>query len=371
MRVIALIEKPDHVCYRYRLEAFIPELWERGCTLEAAPLARSWLGRLRQLRSLAAADVVILQRKLLPLLQLAVLRRSARKLIYDFDDAVYHRDSFARKGIPSRQRMGQFWATVSAADGVIAGNAFLAQQARQFVDSERVHVVPTCVRPELYEPAAHAARRGSTRLVWIGQPSTLRGLEQARPHFAAVARRVPGAELHVVCSEFPHFDPLRVVPRPWTQSGEADELTRCDIGVSWLPDDAWSRGKCGLKVLQYLAAGLPVVANPVGIQADLVRPGVTGFLAETPAEWATAVATLAADPQLRRQMGAAGRALVEREYSERITARKFVDVVARVTGRELSPVRWEPARPSERPRATSPSSPQLPVPQLTGEPSTW
>jgi glycosyltransferase involved in cell wall biosynthesis len=111
------------------------------------------------------------------------------------------------------------------------------------------------------------------------------------------------------------LDHLPVDFRPWSGATEGAELAEADIGVSWLPDDSWSRGKCGLKVLQYMAAGLPVIANPVGVQKEMVRHGETGFLAETADEWCEAVQRLAADPQLRRRMGQEGRRIVESDYS--------------------------------------------------------
>jgi glycosyltransferase involved in cell wall biosynthesis len=100
-----------------------------------------------------------------------------------------------------------------------------------------------------------------------------------------------------------------------------------------VPDDLWSRGKCGLKVLQYMAAGLPVVANPVGVQADLVRQGETGFLAETPDQWAEAVGRLGSDPALRRRMGRAGRQRVEAEFSVAAGAACWVELLERLEPR--------------------------------------
>ncbi len=102
---------------------------------------------------------------------------------------------------------------------------------------------------------------------------------------------------------------------PWTEAGEASEIAAGDVGVSWVPDDDWSRGKCGLKVLQYMAAGLPVVANPVGVHAEMVRDGETGFLAATTEQWVEAVGRLAHNPELRRRMGRAGRQLLEAKYT--------------------------------------------------------
>ena len=76
---------------------------------------------------------------------------------------------------------------------------------------------------------------------------------------------------------------------PWSESSEAAAIATADIGIAWVPDDLWSRGKCGLKILQYMAAGLPVVANPVGVQAEMVQHGETGFLAETSDQWHEAI----------------------------------------------------------------------------------
>jgi glycosyltransferase involved in cell wall biosynthesis len=122
-------------------------------------------------------------------------------------------------------------------------------------------------------------------------------------------------ELRVVSDVFPQLAGVRVVPLPWSAATETAELAQSDVGISWLPDDRWSRGKCGLKVLQYMAAGLPVVANRVGVHREMVVDGVTGFLADTPDEWVQALRRLSQDVALRAAMGAAARRRVEAEYS--------------------------------------------------------
>jgi glycosyltransferase involved in cell wall biosynthesis len=102
---------------------------------------------------------------------------------------------------------------------------------------------------------------------------------------------------------------------PWSQEGEAGALLRGDIGIAPTPCDRWTLGKCGFKIVQYMAAGLPAVASPVGANAEIVREGETGFLADTPQQWADAIERLARDVELRRRMGATARAVAEREYS--------------------------------------------------------
>lgn len=327
MKVLALIKGTNHVCYRYRIEAFAWALAERGLYLEVVPLSKGTLRRIGQLRAARRAEVVILQRKLLPLWQLALLRRAARRLIYDFDDAVFQRDSYSRKGPKSRRRMARFWATVYVADAVIAGNEYLGEAAAAYVEPDRVHVIPTCVEPNCYRPARHHRFGARARLVWIGQSSTLASLDRTREHLAAAARRLPGLELRVICDGLPELPGVRLVPRRWSSAAEAAELAEGDIGINWLPDDSWSRGKCGLRVLQYMAAGLPVVANPVGMNRLMVVHGRTGLLASTPREWAEAIVRLAADPDLRRRMGAAGRRLVEQKYNVAGWGPKFADLL--------------------------------------------
>jgi glycosyltransferase involved in cell wall biosynthesis len=311
--LVALVKEPDHVCCRYRLEAFRVSLENAGHSLALCALPPRWWGRLGVYPRLRGKDV-ILQRHLLARWEVALLRRQARRLIYDFDDAVFLRDSYAAKGPHDTRRLRRFAATVASCDAVVAGNDFLAAQAAAHCPPARVRVIPTCVDPAKYPPRPAKPASDGKELVWIGSSSTLKGLEQVAPLLESLGRDVPGLRLRIICDRFPTFQHLPVVPRPWNGVTEADDLAAGDIGISWIPDDLWSRGKCGLKVLQYMAAGLPVIANPVGVHPEMIRHGETGYLASTPEEWRDAITRLAADPALRRTMGAAARLRAEERY---------------------------------------------------------
>jgi glycosyltransferase involved in cell wall biosynthesis len=324
MHLAALVESADHVCARYRLRAFVPRLEVAGHTMELVPLPRDWWGRLTVARNLKHADAVLLQRKLLSRPEIALLRRKVRHLWYDFDDAVWMRDSYAGKGFHSRKRLGRFRRIVRSCEAVVAGNSYLAEHAMSS-GARAAWVIPTCVDVRKYPLARHD--RPGAELVWVGSSATLRGLEAIGPLLNAIGERVPGTRLKLVCDRFFRPGKLPVVECPWADATEAAEIAAADIGISWVPDDPWSRGKCGLKVLQYMAAGLPVVTNPVGVHLEMVRPGETGFLATTEAEWVEAVRTLAADPELRRRMGAAGRKLVEERYSVEAGATLWVNLI--------------------------------------------
>lgn len=335
LRVVALVESESHVCCRYRVAAFRPALAEAGYSLTLRSLPRSFWGRVQLYRSLRSADVVVLQRRLLPGFELALLRRWARRLVFDFDDAVWLRDSYSPRGFVSRKRSRRFRETVRAADLVFAGNDYLAAEATAHAAADRVAVVPTCVDPTAYPVSHHDGPAGAVRLVWVGSASTLQGLARFRDTLEAIGRAVPGARLKLVCDRFLTLDHLPVDAVPWSEATEAAEIAAADVGIGWVPNDPWSRGKCGLKVLQYQAAGLPVIANPVGVQVAFVRDGETGIRAVTTDEWVAAVRRLAGDSELRRRLGVAGRRQVEGQYSVEAGGRMWVEQLDRV----MRPVR--------------------------------
>ena len=329
MKALALVDAPDHVCCRYRVRAFEPALEAAGGSLTVQGIARGTVARWRQLGRSAAFDSVLLQRKLLPGWQLRRLRRHARTLVFDFDDAVLFRDSYDPRGPNCRRRAARFSATVQCADAVIAGNDFLADCAlRAGARPERVRVIPTCIDTGRYHPSTRSDERTGLDLVWIGSSSTLQGLERQRPLLERIGREVPGARLRMICDRFLRFEALPVVDVRWDAATETDELSASDAGLAWSPDDLWSRGKCGLKILQYQAAGLPVLANPVGVQAEMVEHGVSGFLATSEDEWVEAARRLALDPALRKAMGRSARASVETGYTIAAWAGTFVTAVA-------------------------------------------
>jgi glycosyltransferase involved in cell wall biosynthesis len=306
--------------------AFRPHLAAAGHSIEAVALPRWLVSRLLLYRRLRGAHVLI-QRRLLPNWELSLLRASVRTMLFDLDDAVWLRDSYAPGGTHHPRKARRFAHTVSRCDAVIAGNRYLAAHAVA-QGAREACVIPTCVDPAAYRPAGGDGRT----LVWVGSSSTLQGLERAADLLDGLARAVPGVRLKVVCDRFTKFRELPTLDVPWDAATEASEIARADVGISWIPDDDWSRGKCGLKLLQYMAAGLPVLTNPVGVHVEMVTPEV-GILARTPEEWREGAARLLGSPQLRRAMGQAGRARVEAEYSVAAGARQWIRLLDTLEGR--------------------------------------
>jgi glycosyltransferase involved in cell wall biosynthesis len=217
---------------------------------------------------------------------------------------------------------------VRAADLVVAGNAHLARLAQRVGAEPRV--IPTCVEvgdgPPVPEPVPPPSVLG-----WIGSRSTLPYLERVTVPLAAVVAMGAPFRLRVVADAFPAMPPgIPVEEVRWTAEGEAAALDGIHVGLAPLPDDPWTRGKCGLKVIQCMARGRPVVASAVGVQAEQVRHGVTGMLATDDASFVESIVTLLKDGEARRRQGAAAREEVVKNWSVAAWRDRVVATLAEV-----------------------------------------
>ena len=323
-RLLVLTRDRGNASFRQRIEPYLQPLSQRGIAAEVVELAESPLTRPWQWRAARECAGILLQRKTLSAWDAWCLDEAC-PLIYDFDDAVMYQ---ARApGQPNPTRLRRFERTVRRANVVIAGSPYLARYAGAS-GARRVETAPTGLDLARFPPKTTYGRSGDLRLVWIGSASTLRQLEPFRPMFEALGRAMPEVRLRVVADAALEAPGLRVENVPWSLEAEARLLAESDVGIAPLPDTPYTRGKCGFKVLQYMAAGLPVIASPVGVNADYVQPDATGLWAKTPEEWIEAARRLAGDAALCERMGRAGRRRVEAEFDFRVLAPKVVDLVA-------------------------------------------
>jgi glycosyltransferase involved in cell wall biosynthesis len=215
-------------------------------------------------------------------------------------------------------------AVMRRASVVCAGNEYIAEHARR-AGASRVELVPTVVDLPRYGATALRAP-GPFTVGWIGTPLTAGYLDAIAP----ALREVAGARTLRLCavgaSPF-RLDGVEVETPPWSEDSEAAMIRGFDVGVMPLPDSPWERGKCGYKLIQYMASGKPVIASPVGMNRTLVREGENGFLADDPASWARALTTLCDDPERRAAMGAAGRRLVAASYDLRVQLPRLAEII--------------------------------------------
>jgi glycosyltransferase involved in cell wall biosynthesis len=251
---------------------------------------------LRVLSELPRADLLFVQKRMLPAGILRLCRAAGTPVVYDFDDAIFCRDD----GSPS-PREKRFRRCLRAATRVVAGNQYLAAYARAL--SQNVCVVSSPVSVGPYQERRPAD--GTLRLVWIGSRSTLPHLQGISGVLAVACREMPGVSLKVIAPERPELPGVRMEFVPWSLELEEEELRGCDVGLMPLPDNAFTRGKCAYKALQCMALGLPVIVSPVGMSCEVVSRGREGWWADSADDWVSAIRTFARAPELVARMGRA------------------------------------------------------------------
>lgn len=319
-RLLFIVKSVNDASSRYRCSQYFDDWRQAGWEPQLMSAEGGPLAKLRLLSAARRADAVIVCRKMFPPFLVELLRRAARALVFDFDDALFNYSD----GKPSATRRKRFAAMVGACDQVFAGNGYLAAEAVRHNPYIEVSVIPTAVETAQYAPQSHEDAPAHLDMVWIGSRSTRRYLEFALPFLEQAAEVIPRLRLKIVSDFSLESTKLPILAVPWSLANEAEALASAHIGVAPMWDDAWTRGKCALKVLQYMAAGLPVVSSNVGANAEAVEQDASGFLVEnTPAAWTDALLRLADDPSLRRSMGQRGREVAEARYDKRIVFRQM------------------------------------------------
>jgi glycosyltransferase involved in cell wall biosynthesis len=350
---------------RWRVFQFLPELRRRGFEVEVRPLAgrryfelgyglrrlprpaaAAWAvghfaGRsVRRVRDLLAArrfDVLWIQKETLPFGLEGLIPHLGLRVVYDFDDAVYVVGDGDRPDGRGRvvgrlaeavlRRHRSLPALLERCETVVAGSPVLAAYAERH--ARQVTRIPTVVDTDVFEPAP-APPPGPATIGWIGAPPNAVYLKPLVPVLRALARRFDFRLVLIGPDRFA-CPGVRVECLGWRDyvdpRDEARDVQRFDVGIMPLADSRFAAGKCALKAIQYMACGIPVAASPVGVNSEVVRDGECGFLPRTPEEWEDRLSRLLADPELRRRLGARGRARAEEHYSVRSALPRLVAVL--------------------------------------------
>ena len=245
-------------------------------------------------------------------------------MIFDFDDAVFVAYVSPSNGYLSYLKFPAKTKTICRlATHVIAGNPYLADYARQTNDN--VSIVPTTIDTDKYEVLPRKENELPV-IGWSGSFSTVQHLDSLAGALRRLARK-ENFRLLVIGTPVYKIDGVDVEALPWRSATEVSDLRQIDIGIMPLPDEAWSRGKCGLKALQYMALGIPTVCSPVGVNSEIIQDSVNGFLAGTEDEWVAKLTQLLNDSKLRARLGAAGRETVETKYSAAVQAPRVYEIL--------------------------------------------
>ena len=334
---------------RVRFYQYLPYLTARGVEIITAPFFRdeyvsnlyrgqrtsiktvlgAYLGRLSVLRRSSAFDLLWVEKELLPWIPAwleAALDTQKIPYAVDYDDAVFHRYDMHRAPLVRFLLGHKIDRVMQHARLVIAGNEYLAERARR-TGASRVEYLPSVVDVRQYS-LPRSTDNPVFRIGWIGSPVTAPYLDLVREAIGKLSQEAPVKLTFIGAGNTLPFGQTPTEILPWSEAVELEMSQKFDVGIMPLVDGPFERGKCGYKLIQYMASGLPVLASPVGVNQQIVEPGVNGYLAESSAEWLKALRELRDKKEKRILMGQAGRRKAEQLYNLQGTAPRLLDLLS-------------------------------------------
>jgi len=250
--------------------------------------------------------------------------------VTDYDDAVFHNYDLHKNSFLASIFGRKIDRIMMHSALVIVGNKYIADRAFK-AGAHRVEILPSVIdleRDRIFDSPVNEI----FTIGWIGSPSTAKHLLEVETALKEVCKN-RGGKVVLIGTRGNPLNGLMATIRDWDESTESMEIGNFDVGIMPLPDNPWERGKCGFKLIQYMACGKPVVASPVGMNREIVVDGVNGFLASSHDEWVRALKRLKSDPELRKTMGANGRRMVEEKYCLQVTAPRLHRLFLEAAGR--------------------------------------
>lgn len=335
---------------RVRIYQYLPYLNAHGFTITVAPLLDDeylksiyahrrinwehifdcYCKRLRYLLTSRNYDLIWIEKELFPFTPAwaeVLLSCVGIPYVVEYDDAVFHRYDMHSNKLVRVLLRSKIDVVMRQSAMVIVGNDYLAERAKH-AGATRVEYLPSVIDLEQY-PASSRKSNQIFTVGWIGTPVTAKYLHLVHSALAEVCQGGKGRLVLIGSGEI-ELDGVPIEIRPWTDRTENIDIQSFDVGIMPLPDEPWERGKCGFKLIQYMACLKPVVASPVGVNGKIVEEGINGFLASSRDDWVNALSALRVDRDLRNHMGRAGRKKVEANYCVQVTAPILADLLRSV-----------------------------------------
>jgi glycosyltransferase involved in cell wall biosynthesis len=342
---------------RYRSFQYLPFLGQAGMKYDVSPLFDdeylsnlykygngskvdiiiAFLRRIWSLFKIHKYDLLVIEYEILPYFP-ALFERLLCLLgvryIVDYDDALFHQYDKHHNPL-IRKLLGKKIAVVMRhAELVIVGNAYLESYAVK-AGAKQVEILPTVIDLDRYPSPCTTTNKDDMFVIgWIGSPTSAWNLQHITPALAEVCRDGK-AKLRLIGSGPVDLPGVDYEMLDWCEDYEVGQTHSFDVGIMPLADEPWTRGKCGFKLIQYMACGLPVIASPVGVNAEIVDEHVNGFLASTQDEWKQAFETLITDAELRKTMGVCGRNKVEQHYCLQLTGPRLAGLLINAVNSDL------------------------------------
>ena len=354
MRVLFWVPYPtEGASNRYRVEQYLPYLEKEGIRYSLHPfwsssaykilykngyyIKKSYfficgtISRIIDLLRIARYEIVFIHREAYPIFgaifetALSILNKP---IIFDFDDAIFlPASSRPNNFIEGLKKPAKVINTLVKSKHVIAGNSYLSNFALRY--NRSVTIIPTSIDTDKYYSKN---RKASDEIVigWMGSITTIDFLNLISGAFIQLSKEFHNIIFKIVGGDFSIEGLSNIISKPWLLEDEIEDLKSFDIGIMPMPDNEWTRGKCGFKAIHYMNMGIPCVCSPVGANKEIVTDGINGFLAKSEEEWIEKLSLLIENSELRKKLGMQGRKTVEEKYSVKVNAPKYLEVLKKV-----------------------------------------
>ncbi len=254
-----------------------------------------------------------------------IFKLSGAKIIFDFDDAIWLNDiSEGNENLKWLKNPSKISKIIKLSDMVFAGNNYLLNYAEKF--NNNVKIIPTTIDINYHKKIIKKNKDNVICIGWTGTSTTLKHFESAIQFLKKIKSKYQEKVKFKIIVDFQYkVDELNLISTEWNISTEINDLSEIDIGIMPLPDDDWSKGKCGFKGLQYMALEIPTVMSPIGINTEIIEDGINGFLAKTDKEWFEKLSLLIESKELREKLGKNGRKTIIEKYSVNSQKEKYID----------------------------------------------
>jgi glycosyltransferase involved in cell wall biosynthesis len=251
-------------------------------------------------------------------------KKTGKPILFDFDDAIWKMDvSDGNKRLAWLKKPGKTANIIALADKVIAGNTYLKDYAVHH--NEQVVLIPTTIDTDVHQPIAFNKNRAVVTIGWSGSNTTIKHFKAIEPVLLQLKEKYKDQIQFVVYgSEAYRHKQLGIQGVKWTAESEVAIINSFDIGLMPLPDDEWSKGKCGLKGLSYMACEVATIMSPVGVNTEIIQHNINGLLANDHSDWLTAISDLIDNESKRLQLAKAGRKAIEDLYSKKSQEKAFL-----------------------------------------------
>jgi glycosyltransferase involved in cell wall biosynthesis len=351
MKVLFWVPYPSEgASNRYRVEQYLPYLKANGIKYALRPFWSSYaykvlykrgyyfrkafffilgiLSRIYDIIRIAQFDIVFIHRESCPIngpFLETILSKLHKPIIFDFDDAIFLPSSSRTNSFIERLKRPEKTAKIiTMSKQIIAGNRYLADFALKF--NKNVQIIPTSIDTDKFYPKIKK-RREKIVIGWMGSFTTVDFIKEKEGIFIELSKRFSDVIFKIIGGDFRIEGLTNIISKPWSLDEEIEDLESFDIGIMPIPDNEWTKGKCGFKAILCMSKGIPCVCSPVGVNKEIIIDGKNGFLAVTKEDWIKKLSLLVENEELSRRIGADGRLTVEEKFSLKVNAPKLFEVL--------------------------------------------